>query len=225
MKVTSILSIVTAIVLGVSMPTHAALQNRGTDTLGNRLIYDSDLNITWYDYTNSTSSSWDYHMNWASALTVNIGGTVYDDWRLPTITIMETPAVHSYGGLTTFGYNITSSEMGHLFHTELGNLGRYDTSGNDRGAGNRLVNTDPFMHLQPHYYYSNTGNPNDFWTAVYFNYYSGEQYVAAKLALGGTGLYSMAVRQGNVVPEPASFAMLLGIGGMLWAGRRFSSLA
>jgi len=36
----------------------ADLYKRGTDILGNRLIYDSDLNITWYDYTKS-NDTWD----------------------------------------------------------------------------------------------------------------------------------------------------------------------
>jgi hypothetical protein len=34
-------------------PAHAFLINRGTDLLGNRLIYDNDLDITWYDYSNA----------------------------------------------------------------------------------------------------------------------------------------------------------------------------
>lgn len=52
------------------MQAHAALQNRGTGNFGNRLIYDSDLNITWYDYTKS-ADSWQNQVNWASALSVN----------------------------------------------------------------------------------------------------------------------------------------------------------
>jgi len=32
------------------MQAEATLFLRGTDTLGNQLIYDSDRNITWYDY-------------------------------------------------------------------------------------------------------------------------------------------------------------------------------
>jgi hypothetical protein len=36
-----------AMVPGISMQALAALELRGTDSLGNRLIYDSDLDITW----------------------------------------------------------------------------------------------------------------------------------------------------------------------------------
>ena len=94
--------------------------NRGTDSLGNRLIYDSDLDITWYDYTNDYDT-WQNQMDWAGALYVDFGGTHYTDWRLPTT--VDGYQVYGYDGTTTEGYNITSSEMGHLFYTELGNKG------------------------------------------------------------------------------------------------------
>jgi hypothetical protein len=220
MRKTSILSAVTALV-GLNLPTHAALQYRGTDMLGNRLIYDTDLNITWYDFTNSSSpSSWYSHLEWASGLTVNFGGVVYDDWRLPTTAIIEDPPIHRYDGTTTYGFNISSSEMGHLFYVELGNLGRYDASGFDRGPDNRLLNTGPFTDLQPHSYYSGTSTGP--FVSAYFQFSSGEQYQAAKEALGGTGLYSIAVREGNVIPEPASLSMLLVACGMLLERRRLS---
>ena len=65
MKRIFILTVIMAMVLVFSMQAHAALSNRGTDSLGNRLIYDSDLNITWYDYTNYYDT-WQYQMNWAA---------------------------------------------------------------------------------------------------------------------------------------------------------------
>ncbi|MEW6600970.1 MAG: hypothetical protein AB1499_08360, partial [Nitrospirota bacterium] len=117
-----------ATVLGFSVQSHAALQNRGTDINGNRLIYDSDFNITWYDYTHSTAD-WNSQMGWASALTVNFGGIIYDDWRLPT-------ALNQTGTGPCNGYNCTGSEMGHLYYTELGNI-----------AGGGLSNKGDFQHL------------------------------------------------------------------------------
>ena len=66
---------VLVMVLSFSIQAQAELFNRGNDSLGNRLIYDSDLNITWYDYTRSE----DYvaeSMTWASGLTVISGGDI-----------------------------------------------------------------------------------------------------------------------------------------------------
>src|SRR3989338_7418018 len=131
MKKIFILVVIMAMVLGFSLQAHATLYNQGTDSLGNRLIYDSDLDITWYDYT-QTSDSWQNQVNWASALDVNFSGTHYTDWRLPTI--VDGPYSYGYNGTTTGGFNITSGEMGHLFYTELGNKGWYDTFGQLTGC-------------------------------------------------------------------------------------------
>jgi hypothetical protein len=150
---------------------HAELSNRGTDSLGNRLIYDSDLNITWYDYTKSYvplgGATWGEQMLWASYLTVNFGGTIYDDWRLPT-------ALNQDGTGPCLGYNCTGSEMGHLFYTELGNKGFLATNGNPQ-SGWGLTNTGNFQNLQPVPYWSGTE-----WAAIpshawYFYFYSGGQ--------------------------------------------------
>lgn len=91
---------VLVLALGFSLQANATLELRGTDSLGNRLIYDSDLNITWYDYTKSPAI-WQSQMDWASALTVNFGGNVYDDWRLPTT--VDGPYVFGYDSTTTAG--------------------------------------------------------------------------------------------------------------------------
>jgi hypothetical protein len=81
-----------------TLSAHAALQNLGTDSLGRRLIYDTDRDITWYDY--STWGDWFQVGSWASGLTVNFGGNIYNDWGLPSI-----------------------GDMQHLYYTELGNAG------------------------------------------------------------------------------------------------------
>ncbi len=46
---------VLAVVLLFSVQANAALQNLGEDSQGNRLIYDTDLDITWYDYSKSAA--------------------------------------------------------------------------------------------------------------------------------------------------------------------------
>jgi hypothetical protein len=38
-------------VLGIVTMAQATLIDRGADTSGNHLIYDTDKDITWYDYT------------------------------------------------------------------------------------------------------------------------------------------------------------------------------
>ena len=67
-----------------SLSSYAELFNRGTDSLGNRLIYDSFTNTTWYDYTKD-ADTWENIDSWASSLTVNFEGDVYDDWRLQSM--------------------------------------------------------------------------------------------------------------------------------------------
>ncbi|MBI4849240.1 MAG: PEP-CTERM sorting domain-containing protein [Nitrospirae bacterium] len=215
MKRTFILAVIMAMVLVCSMQAQATLTNLGTDSLGNRLIYDSDLDITWYDYTKSIDS-WQNQVNWASGLTVDFGGTIYDDWRLPTT--VDGPSVYGYDGTTTVGYNITNSELGHLFYEELGNKGQYDTSGNLTGCGfpnpTCLTNKGFFQHLQP-------DMSGIYWSGTE---YSDASISAAWLFMTDDGLqvggwnnaspvYAIAVRPGDVstVPEPGTL-LLLGSG-------------
>ncbi len=90
-------------VFGVGTIAQAALIDRGADTLGNHLFYDTSLNITWYDYTHSpndqlTQWSWTQNLNVTMA-----DGRSFTDWRLPM----------TMG--TTTGYT-DEGEMGHLFY-------------------------------------------------------------------------------------------------------------
>jgi len=122
--------VIMTIVLLCSIQANAALQNLGTDSLGNRLIYDTDFDLTWYDYSNS-SNTWQNQVDWADALSLSFGGNVYDDWRLP-ITFDE----------SCDRFNCTNSEMGHLYYTELGNTS---------GSGG-FTNTGDFQNLQSKYW-------------------------------------------------------------------------
>jgi len=211
----SIVVCLLAVLLLVSS-AHAALSNLGTDSLGNRLIYDSDLNITWYDYTKS-NDNWQNQENWASGLDIDFGGTHYTDWRLPTT--VDGPFVYGNDGTTTGGYNITSSEMGHLFYTELGNKGYYTTDGTNPQPGWGLTNTDDFQHLQPYVYWSGTEHADITGDAWVFNAGYGYQAPADKPNLN---FYALAVRPGDVtvVPEPISSILFLA-GGATLIGRKY----
>jgi len=74
--------IVAVVVVGLPATAGAALITRGIDSSGNRLIYDDDLDITWYD-SSAAANTWAGQMDWASALSVDFNGIIYDDWRLP----------------------------------------------------------------------------------------------------------------------------------------------
>jgi hypothetical protein len=89
-----------ALVVGICGSARADLFDRGGG-----LIYDSTLNITWYDYvyTDSltTGDAWARAMAWAEAL--DVGGVT--GWRLPV-----TPG--------TSADNDSEGEMGHLYYVD-----------------------------------------------------------------------------------------------------------
>jgi hypothetical protein len=227
MKKILITAIMMLIVFGVSGQAKADLtllgQGLGHGPLGDygtyNLVYDTDLDITWFTFSNSPDT-WDNQVAWASALSVTFGSNLYTDWRLPTT--VDGPSVYGYDGTTTAGYNITSSEMGHLDYTELGNSGYYDTSGNVTGCYKNdftwhcLSNTGDFQGLLPSIYWSGTEYSTDPAEAWYFEYDVGNQNTLTK----GATMYAMAVRDGlAVVPEPMSM-VLFAAGGVVMAARR-----
>lgn len=200
-------------VLFLVSSAHATLELRdeGTSVEGTyRLIYDTDLNITWYDYT--SYANWETQMDWAANLSVNFGGNIVDDWRLPT-------AMNQDGTGPCIGWNCTESEMGHLFYTELGNKGYCDTSGNCPQSGFGLTKTGDFQNLQASDYWSGTEYADEAGSAWRFNTAYGVQEGMSKRK---NNLYALAVRPGDVtvVPEPIS-SVLFVTGGMFLAGRGY----
>lgn len=213
-----------AVIFVFSVQAHADLFNRGEDIFGNRLIYDDDLDITWYDYTKSMDT-WQNQMDWADALSIGFGDNVYSDWRLPT-AVDGIDVSHSDDGVSSFaGHNITTSEMGHLYYTELENDGWHDTSGADSGCSGSapwcLVNTSYFEDLQALAYWTGTTYVDDDDTskAWFHGLGDGGQAIVPK---DNSGIYALAVRSGDVVivPEPISLTLFL-IGGITLGLRRF----
>ena len=198
---------------------YANLHNNGIDSLGNQLIYDDYFNVTWYDYSN-TADTWQNQVDWADALSVTVEDNVYNNWRLPTTAGGE--YVGGVDGTTTGGLNITSSEMGHLFYTDLENNGTYDTSGvyqPDYG----LKNTGDFQNLKDSWYWTGTEYSPNLGLAWHFVFSNGVQ----GFNIESRNNYAIAVHPGNiastantVVPEPISSTLFL-VGASVLGFRRF----
>lgn len=155
-----------AMVLGLSVQSHATLTNIGTATYNSsdyNLIYDDDFGIVWLDYSN-TPNEWGNQVVWAAGLN-NVDALTYNlnpgitmnwagDWRLPT-------AMNQDESGRCGGYNCTGSEMGHLYYIELGNQ-----------QGNPPHNTSLFTNLVTYYFYwSGTeyaANPDCAWDFNFF---------------------------------------------------------
>jgi hypothetical protein len=209
-------------VLAVTGMAEASLSTIGTaDYAGSsyNLIYDKDSSLIWLDYSNA-NNTWGNQVAWASNLgstlsnvKLNAGVSVnYNSgWRLPTTVDGTT---WGYSGTTAGGYNITSSEFGHLYYTELLNKGQLDTNGTAQ-AGWGLSNKGPFANLQSNnWYWSGTEftyNPYRAWT---FYTSDGYQYTYFK---DYGGLLGMAVRSGQIVeatPTPIPAALPLFASGL-----------
>lgn len=173
------------------------------------LIYEDDQGLIWLDYTNSRTS-WFSQMEWAAglnaegALTIKLDpGVSVDwegDWRLPNS--VDSGRTFGYDGTTTAGFNITTSELGHLFYKSLGNQGYYDTKGNQRtgwypDSAWGLKNKGPFANLQVGNYWSGTEYSPLKTHAWGFSTAFGEQSCTS--FKGSYPYMGIAVRSGKVV--------------------------
>jgi hypothetical protein len=210
-----IVSIILFAVMGFSSIAGAGLTVIGTASYnGNNynLIYEDDQGLVWLDYSNRLTAGWDDCVKWAAGLNAagiltykfNPGVTVTwsGDWRLPKTTDGERH--HGYDGSTTAGFNITSSEMGHLFYKSLGNLGRYDAKatkwpGWGSNAGWGLKKKGPFTHLYPDFYWSGTEYLIYDQRAWAFNFNFGSQSNGAFKSIGNYA--ALAVRPGKVATD------------------------
>jgi len=225
---------VAALVVALSGTAQASLTTIGTATYGGsncNLIWDNDNNgksIVWLDYTKG-GDDWQIQAAWAAGLGSSISvdlKTGYSlswtdgAWRLPST--VDSPYVNGTNGTTSAGYNITNSEFGHLFYTELGNKGYYSTTGayqSDYG----LKNKGPFENLLSYWYWSGTEYAYQLYSAWGFDPGYGTQGPDTKPST----YLGIAVRSGQVTyqedtptPLPATLP-LLGSGLAALAGLRY----
>lgn len=230
-----IVLLVSVFIFGSFLCAQASLTTIGTATYQNQnynLIWDDDNNgnsIVWLDYSKDLDT-WENQRAWAAGLTNVLTYNIDDgfsltwegSWRLPnTFEEADTVSV-GFDGTTTLGSNITSSEFGHLFYEELGELAYYDTSGNVQdGWSTALANKGDFDNIVTRWwnfnYWSGTeqSNADEPIYAYSYEFLYGQQGKNPK----NTEFNAMPVRNAQVSAVPVPGALwLLGSGLLGLAG-------
>ncbi len=98
------------VIFALAAPAKADLEHRGADNFGYNLVYDIDLDITWYDFSYYAPEYKDA-VNWADQLSVKVGTIEFTDWRLPLYLEVK----NSHSDMPSH------SEVEHLYLSELPN--------------------------------------------------------------------------------------------------------
>jgi hypothetical protein len=200
-RIFSLIIVLIIILLGLTVTTNATLIDRGGG-----MIYDTDLNITWLQdasYAETSGYNPYGHMDWGLAVqwADNLVYQGYDDWRLPD-------AHNQDGSGPSVGF-ISTSELGHLYYTELRNP-----------IDGPLTNTGPFINLLSRTYWEGNLDIDPLY-AWYFGFNFGYQMVGYRPS---TSFYVWAVRDGDVAPVPEPSTMLLfgpGLVGLVGLRKKF----
>lgn len=219
------LTAIAAITLAASTGTaQAALHAREGG-----MVYDDVLNLTWLadmSYAQTSGYSSDGKMGWATAKSwaesLNYGG--FNDWRLPTLNAGDTSCSNSFDaggsiGLQYGGFNCTGSELSHLFAVDLGDKAGESVLNQTGDTAEQRANLALFSNMKSDRYWSGSAYAPLAGAAWTYHTDVGAQGYAA----GDLGMYSVAVRSGDVaaVPEPGTYALMAsGLGVCLMLSRR-----
>ncbi len=166
-----------------------------------RLIHEVARDLIWLDHTTdyldwAGSAAWAESLNEGGVLAYQLQPGVHvewdGDWRLPATP--HSAYEFGYDGKSTAGFNVTSSDLGHLYYTTLGNKGNQGTDGAFPQPDAGLKNTGPFENLKIDFYWQNeyADHPSLAW---FFGTHIGYQGDDEK---DWPFNYAMAVRSGRV---------------------------
>lgn len=211
--------IVVATVL-TAVPGFATFSNAALVDNGGGMIYDTNLNITWYNYNpyddidyggsfRQPNLMWYMAKDWANSLSLgNVSG-----WRLPETSPLngvEWNNLGSWNGSTDgWAYNISApgsayagtnaSELAHLFYVTLGNQGRYDIYGNENPNWLNPINKGLLTNIQAYNNFYASNSPRDYMGDVFtFDLQGGLQSTVYTTTGRGAAI---AVHDGNIGPN------------------------
>ncbi len=203
----------------------AALVDRGGG-----MVHDPERYITWLQdwrmaagsvYDDGHSST-DGLMRWesANAWAQNLVYGGYDDWRLPS-TAQPDPScsnhvAYGWGGLAQvdFLWGCEASELGHLFHHQLGGQAHASVRDATGDTPEQQANLALLHNLQTYDYWSDIlpGSVSEAWS---FGMQDGRQFPAGVWH----ELHAVAVRSGDVPEPPMSGLLLLALAAAALAGQ------
>lgn len=155
------------------------------------LVYDDQLDVTWLaDADPGGVMDWYAAHAFADAFSVEIGGVVYDDWRLPAVWGFDT------------GPGVVDGEMGHLFTD-------YGVTSDAPGLFVNLINEDYWYDQELDAENGLNFSFDPLFLGTYWNDKNSTQF----------GPRVMLVFDGAPYPAPGVL-MIAAFGGLLTLGRR-----